>query len=230
MSLLARPYKNAGNPMVLGLVPKRARRVLDVGCGSGDIARVLHETRHGIEVIGLTHSNEEARVAAHYMKSVHVIDIERDLTDAEVGKWGDEFDVMIFSHVLEHLTDPVSVVRRCLTRLRPGGHVIIAVPNVLEWRTRMQFLRGDFKYTDEGILDRTHIRFFTYLTAPQELVDPIEGLVLIEQKGQGSMPLGPLRGIRAGRLWERIDRAGVTLWPNFCCMETVILARWVPHT
>jgi ubiquinone/menaquinone biosynthesis C-methylase UbiE len=210
------------------MVPKNARRVLDVGCGSGDIARRLKEMRPHVEVVGLTHSDKEAKAAAPYMNAVHVIDLEHGLTDAALAEWGGGFDVMLFSHVLEHLSDPVSVLRRCLTRMQPNGHVIIAVPNVLDWRTRIKLLLGDFSYTDQGILDRTHMRFYTYQTASRELVDSIKELALIEQKGRGSMPLGPLRRIYFGqRVWDFIDRIGVSLWHNFCCSETAMLARWV---
>lgn len=227
MNRIAAPYVNAGNPLVLSMVPNGVHRVLDVGCGGGDNARHLRVTHPGIEVVGLTHSAEEAGIAAAYMDAVHVVDLERGLTDAEMAGWGMPFDLLLCSHVLEHLTDPVAVLRRCLTRLAPGGHALIAVPNVLEWRTRMQFLRGRFVYTDHGILDRTHMRFFTYLSAPNELVAPVEGLTLVDRRGRGSAPLGPLRRIGAAReLCAVLDRASVARWPNFCARETVMLAQW----
>lgn len=227
MSGIAAPYVNAGNALVLSMVPKDTCRVLDVGCGGGDNARLLREMRPGIEVIGLTRSSEEATIAAPHMNKTHVVDLEKDLTDDVITQWGGQFDLLLFSHVLEHLTDPVSVIRRCLTRVRSSGHVLIAVPNVVEWRTRIQLLRGNFVYTDQGILDRTHMRFFTYRTAADELVSPIAGLHLLEQRGRGSVPLGPLRKIRlAHSLWRAIDSAGVNWRPNFCCSETALLARW----
>lgn len=227
MNRIAAPYVNTGNPLVLSMVPSGVRRVLDVGCGGGDNARELRARHPGLELVGLTHSTEEAAIAAPNMDAVHVVDLESGLTDAVMAEWGAPFDLLLFSHVLEHLIDPVAVLRRCLTRLQPGGHVLIAVPNVLEWRTRMQFLRGQFIYTETGILDRTHMRFFTYDTAPAELVAPIEGLELLERRGRGSVPLGPLRRIGTARgLCAVIDRAGVARRPNICSRETVMLARW----
>lgn len=224
---IAAPYVNAGNPLVLSMVPAGIRRVLDVGCGGGDNARHLRAMHPGIAVVGLTHSAEEAAIAAPHMDAVHVIDLERGLSDAAMADWGAPFDLLLFSHVLEHLIDPVAVLRRCLTRLEPGGYVLIAVPNVLEWRTRMHFLRGHFVYADHGILDRTHMRFFTYHTAPAELIAPVEGLNLLDRRGRGSAPLGPLRRFGAARgLCTALDQAGVTRWPNFCSRETVMLARW----
>ncbi|PZX45756.1 methyltransferase family protein [Roseinatronobacter thiooxidans] len=227
MNRIAAPYVNSGNPLVLSMVPQGVRRVLDVGCGGGDNSRHLRNAHPGIAVVGLTHSAAEAEIAAPHMDVVHVIDLENGLSDAAMAAWGAHFDLLLFSHVLEHLIDPVSVLRRCLTRLSPGGHVLIAVPNVLEWRTRMRFLRGYFVYADHGILDRTHMRFFTYHTAPTELVAPIDGLTLLDRQGRGSAPLGPLRRIGPARsLCAALDHAGVQLWPNFCARETVMLARW----
>lgn len=228
MSQIASPYANAGNPLVQAMIPEGAQRVLDVGCGAGDNARRMREAYPGIEIVGLTHSEEEASIARTHMNAVHVIDLERGLTDEAMDEWGASFDLVIFSHVLEHLTDPLNVVLRCLSRLKLGGYVLIAVPNVLEWRTRLKFLRGTFVYTDHGILDRTHMRFFTYNSAPIELIEPIVGLELVKHRGRGSVPLGPLRMLRAARgLWAAIDRFGIRRKPNLCAAETVLLARWL---
>jgi SAM-dependent methyltransferase len=223
----AAPYVNAGNDVVLSLVPKGVGRILDVGCGGGDNARELRATRPDVEIVGLTHSVEEVAIAQPHLDAIHVVDLDRGLTDAALDAWGALFDVLLFSHVLEHLIDPLAALRRCLTRLRPGGHVVIAVPNVLEWRTRMKFLRGSFVYTEHGILDRTHMRFFTYETAVDELILPIGGLTLLDRRPRGAVPLGPLRRVRTAQgLWSAIDRAGLRWRPNLFSRETVILAQW----
>ncbi|PZX45759.1 methyltransferase family protein [Roseinatronobacter thiooxidans] len=224
---LAAPYVNAGNDVVLSLVPAGVRRILDVGCGGGDNARHLRATHPGVEIVGLTHSEEEVEIARPYLDAIHVVDLDRGLSDAALEAWGAPFDLLLFSHVLENLIDPLATLRRCLTRLQPGGYAVIAVPNVLEWRTRMKFLRGHFVYTEHGILDRAHMRFFTYETASTELVAPIEGLALLDQRPRGALPLGPLRRIGAGRpLWSALDRAGLRRRPNLFSRETAILARW----
>ncbi|ESW60348.1 MAG: methylase [Rhodobacter sp. CACIA14H1] len=227
MNRVAPPYLNAGNPLVLSMVPRGVRRVLDIGCGGGNNAQHLRAVFPGIEVVGLTHSATEAAIATPNLDAVHVIDLESGLTDAAVAEWGAPFDMLLLSHVLEHLVDPVTVLKRCLSKLKIGGHVLIVVPNVLEWRTRMQFLRGRFIYADHGIMDRTHMRFFTFDSAPNELIAPITGLELLERRGRGSIPLGPLRRLGAARrLCAALDRAGTAWRPNFCCGETALLARW----
>jgi 2-polyprenyl-3-methyl-5-hydroxy-6-metoxy-1,4-benzoquinol methylase len=108
---------------VLSLVPKGVRRVLDVGCGAGDNARRLADMLPGVAVVGVTHSAEEAEMAKPYFEAVHVFDLEQK----DVSPLGGPFDLLLFSHVLEHLRDPVGVVRRLLTLLNPGGYVLIAV-------------------------------------------------------------------------------------------------------
>jgi hypothetical protein len=94
--------------------------------------------------------------------------------------------------VLEHLKDPVAVLRRAIRFLSDGGQVMIAVPNVLERRNRIQLLMGNFEYEDAGIMDRTHLRF-TWHTAVKTLIDPVPELCLESKVAEGSLPLWWLR-------------------------------------
>ena len=71
------------------------------------------------------------------------------------------FDLILFSDILEHLYDPAEVLARHLSWLAPGGYVVISVPNIAIWNTRLSLLLGRFEYQDTGTLDRTHIRYFT---------------------------------------------------------------------
>lgn len=218
---IAAPYVNAGNPLVLSLVPVGARRILDVGCGGGDNARCLMASGRDLHIVGITHSPEEARMAAAHMAAVHVLDIEREISVDLDGP----ADLIIFSHVLEHMRDPVAVVSRFLPYLSGDGHVLIAVPNTLEWRTRLGFLFGRFRYAEHGILDRTHLRFFTYDTAASELVDPVPGLNLVTRKGRGALPFGRLRSrVLPGRLSRAADEAAVRWFPNLFAGEVALLA------
>src|SRR5262249_60853281 len=133
-------------------------RILDVCCGSGDTARFIEVRIPGISIEGITHNPIEASVAEGVLDRVHVFDIEADIPST----LPEDFDCLLFSHVLEHMRDPPRVVKRFASHLVQGGTIVIAVPNVLEWRTRMRFLRGDWSYAEHGILDRTHLKFFTY--------------------------------------------------------------------
>jgi 2-polyprenyl-3-methyl-5-hydroxy-6-metoxy-1,4-benzoquinol methylase len=77
------------------------------------------------------------------------------------------FDAIVFADVLEHLVDPWTVLRQSLTYLQPGGRVVISIPNIANYGARLNLLKGEFRYQDFGIYDRTHLRFFTRATAEE---------------------------------------------------------------
>jgi methionine biosynthesis protein MetW len=142
-------------------------RVLDVGCGRGQLGAAIREL--GWEVWGVEQAADACPTAD---KRLHRL-IQADLHDeATVHQHiGDtRFDALVFSDVLEHVYDPRTVLERYLAYVRPGGRVFISVPNMVVWTNRLSFLFGRVQYTDTGVMDRTHIRFFTFATARQ-LVD-----------------------------------------------------------
>jgi 2-polyprenyl-3-methyl-5-hydroxy-6-metoxy-1,4-benzoquinol methylase len=219
---IAAPYRNSGNELVISMIPAGVNRVLDIGCGAGDNARRLKAERPSIEVVGVTHNEVEAALAAPFMSSVHVFDIERDVP-AELGG---AFDLLLFSHVLEHVRDPISVISRFLPELDDRGYILVAVPNTLEWRTRFAFLKGRFVYAEHGILDRTHVRFYTYETAAAELIEPLPAFTLVARRGRGGAPLGPFRHwLLSERLKSKIDEFAVRRMPNLFSGEVALLAQ-----
>lgn len=140
--------------------------VLDVGCGTGALSEAIE--KKGYIVWGIDASEEAAQIASRRITKV----INTDLTDlahvkAEIG--GQLFDYLVFADILEHLYDPLAVMKEYLRFLKDGRYVIVSVPNTVSWLNRILFLFGKFEYTDTGIMDRDHIRFFTFKTA-KELV------------------------------------------------------------
>lgn len=207
-----RVYKNEGNAPLIALIDGDVHRVLDVGCGAGDNAELLRSRYPHCQVHGITHSAAEAEIASRRMTSCRVWDIEGDVSE-EISTM--RFDVIIFSHVLEHLREPGSVLRRFARLLQHDGSVVIAVPNVLSWAMRWQFLRGDFEYQSGGILDDTHLRFFTYFTADRYLLGGCPELRLVSKGVTGSVPLWWLRRyLLPKRSSEFIDMLGCRFWPN----------------
>ncbi|NUP09030.1 MAG: methyltransferase domain-containing protein [Polyangiaceae bacterium] len=143
-------------------------RVLDVGCGiglNGAFAR-----HRGAIVTGIEPNAQTREIASKRLHAVLDADIEDDASVAGALS-GRTFDVMLFGDVLEHTRDPVAVLRRLLPYLEDEGHVVVSLPNVAAWPIRLQLLRGTFEYGDSGILDRTHLRFFTRDTAETLLKD-----------------------------------------------------------
>jgi hypothetical protein len=127
--------------------------------------------------------------------------------------------------VLEHLRDPAAVLAHFTLLLRKDGEILIAVPNVLSWRNRLQFLGGDFEYESEGALDDTHLRFFTYFTADKFLLSKSPCLELAHKTVSGSVPLWWLRRyVFPRRLTEYFDRWGCRHLPNLFGGQVLIRA------
>lgn len=119
-----RVYSNQGNPPLIDLLDKGCNRLLDIGCGAGDNAALVKSRHSKCEVFGITRSAAEAELAQNRMVRCWVFDIEDKLPD-DLAK--QIFDVLMFSHVLEHLRDPTVVLARLSRLLCSGGQVLIAV-------------------------------------------------------------------------------------------------------
>lgn len=142
---------------LLALLIGEGRAVLDVGCATGYTAELLR-TR-GCRVDGIEYDPGMAAQAAAHVDRLEVGDVQQmDL----VGMFGEaSYDAIAFGDVLEHLTRPVEVLRACRPLLRPGGAVVASIPNVAHGAVRLALLSGRFRYTENGLLDDTHVRFFT---------------------------------------------------------------------
>lgn len=149
-------YENP-RPEVQQLVPWSAGRILDLGCSSGSLGAAL-KARQQVEVVGIEIDAEYASAAAGRLDRVIVADIEEIALDpAEVGS----FDCLIAADVLEHLRDPWSTLAAMTRVLAAGGTAVVSLPNVRYWETFLQLgLRGTWPRRDEGIFDRTHLRWF----------------------------------------------------------------------
>jgi 2-polyprenyl-3-methyl-5-hydroxy-6-metoxy-1,4-benzoquinol methylase len=217
-----RVYVNAGNPALLELIEPGWQRLLDVGCGAGDNASLLRAQNPAGLIHGITHSRAEATLAAPHLTRAWVFDLEQ-AWPAELE--AERFDVLVFSHVLEHLRQPSHTLARFCRLLRPGGSVLIAVPNVLFWHQRLSFLMGHFEYEAAGVLDSTHLRFFTYFTADTELLAQTPELRLDEKRVTGSVPLwGLRRHLLPPRASAAIDALGCRAWPNLFGAQILLKA------
>ena len=142
---------------VAAMVPGPVERVLDVGCGPGLTGAALREV--GVaEVWGLERDVELAEAARSQLDHV----VCGDLDGASVELPDGQFDGLIYADVLEHLVDPWSVLREQRRLLRSGGFAILSIPNVRNLRVLAPLLlRGEWRYTAEGIMSIGHLRFFT---------------------------------------------------------------------
>ncbi len=138
-------------------------RVLDVGCSSGYLARPL--AARGNTIVGIELDPEAARAAEQFCERVLVGDVETMELPLEPGS----FDVVLCGDLIEHLRDPVAALARLRLFLRPGGRVVLSTPNIANWAIRLSLLGGRWRYTDRGILDRTHTHLFTRATLDEAL-------------------------------------------------------------
>ena len=157
---------NASNThhIQLGFVPEGSF-VLDVGCHSGIFGEAL-EKRKSARVVGIDADDSALAIARTRISDAKKIDIESEgWADVLTTQGWREFDVIIFGDVLEHTRDPESILQATKKLLKPGGRIVVSIPNVANLRVRLSLLRGKFEYADSGILDRTHLRFFTRSSA-----------------------------------------------------------------
>jgi methionine biosynthesis protein MetW len=151
-------YYQGSRPDVRRHVPAAARRVLDVGCGAGSLGAALREER-GAEVVGIELFPEAAEQAAERLDHVIVANLD-DVT--ELPYPDGHFDAMTFGDVLEHLRAPDRLLRVLRRYLAPGGTIVCSIPNVKHWTVVFDLLvRDRWRYADSGLLDRTHVHFFT---------------------------------------------------------------------
>ncbi len=162
VALSERPY--GAHAKLIDLVGP-GKRVLDVGCSSGYLARPLVE--RGCTVVGVEQDDTAAEGAREVCVAVLVGDVEAMELPFEPGS----FDVVLCGDLIEHLRDPERFFERVRPVLAPEGRLVLSTPNVANWAIRVGLLAGRWRYTDRGILDRTHTRLFTRRT----LVEALEG-------------------------------------------------------
>lgn len=185
---------------VIEAVPARALRILDVGCAGGVLGQALKERDPRRRVVGIEAVPEAAKRARTVLDEVHEVDAETFDPPFRRG----EFDCIVFADVLEHMRDPWAVIRRLVRFLAPGGTVVASIPNV-RCLSVLEPLAGGgrWDYQEEGILDRTHLRFFTKSTFISLLaqVGVRRGTIqLLGWEGLGSFAPGPDGLVRKGRL------------------------------
>lgn len=215
-------YRNRGNTSLLDMLGTDAGRVLDCGCGPGDNAAIL--SRAGWQVTGITIDPTERDAASPFCAAIVVADLDDGLPEGV----GSGFDAILFSHVLEHLKRPAALLREARDRLGPDGVIAVALPNVLHYRQRASFLKGNFTYTDTGILDRTHLRFYTVTTGRSLLED--SGFEVLDARPEGGLPWRGLRHVVPSDLRRRLDSRALQTWPNLFAWQSLFIAQVDPRS
>ena len=166
------------------------KRVLEVGCSTGYMSQLMVERK--CVVTGIEVDSAAAELARAYCAAVHVLDLNE-------GNWVKTlprraFDVVVLGDVLEHLVDPGRVLRQIAEVLDDDGYLVISLPNVVHWITRLKILMGGFDYELSGTLDHTHLRFFTLKTA-RKLIENSGFKILRFRPAIGGRMAGHIRPI-----------------------------------
>lgn len=148
------------------------KKVLDVGCARGYVGSRIKAL--GNYTVGVDISESAAREAEKVLDKTYVFDLEGPWPD-----FSDKFDLAILPEILEHVFDPVEVLKKTSSKLKDRGEIIVTTPNILTWTNRANVLLGNFEYTDQGLMDFGHIRFFTYKYLNKVLKD--SGFKLIKE-------------------------------------------------
>ena len=131
------------------------KKVLDVGCSEGLLSKRMNQ--NNCTIVGIELDTEAALKAESFCEEVIIGDVESVTLKPEYLNY---FDVIVFADILEHLKDPLDVLKTFKNYLKDDGYIIISVPNIANWRIRLQLLLGNFEYNEYGILDSGHLRFF----------------------------------------------------------------------
>jgi 2-polyprenyl-3-methyl-5-hydroxy-6-metoxy-1,4-benzoquinol methylase len=202
-----RPY--GGHEKLLGQVD-RAGRVLDVGCSTGYLSRRLVE--RGATVVGIELDERAAVQARQWCEDVLTGDVETMELPFEPAS----FDVVMCADLIEHLRDPCAFLERVRPLIKAGGRLVLTTPNVANWTIRLALLFGSFRYTQRGILDRTHTHLFTRKT----LIECLEGAGYRVEELDFTVPVP---GIGSPRV-EAVAHAVGSLRPSLLAFQFVVAA------
>ncbi|MEE8483103.1 MAG: glycosyltransferase, partial [Nitrospinota bacterium] len=217
-------YYHHVRPEIMEMAPESAKRILDVGCAAGEVGARLKEMNPEREVVGVEFNPKAAENAAKLLDKVFVGNVERLNLPYEDGY----FDCIIYADVLEHLHEPEKVIMKHKRLLAPGGVMVMSIPNTRHYSLVNHLIEGRWTYIDQGLLDRTHLRFFTLYEIRRMLARC--GLKSIEIKGKQIDDLykdGASGLLRIGR-WQ-IDNLTPEEMTEFFVFQYIIKATPDPN-
>jgi len=142
---------------ILQFVPKGVKRTLEFGCGQGNFSELLKKTM-GVEAWAIEIDEQAACQAQNKIDRVINADAHEGMSQIP----DNYFDCIFFLDILEHLLNPHKLLEEVKQKLTPGGKVIVSVPNVRYWSVFRKYVwSGDWEYKEKGVMDITHLRFFT---------------------------------------------------------------------
>lgn len=168
---------------LIKLIPENVKTILDIGCGFGATGNAIKKHFSGIKVIGIEINTDAANRAKELLDKVYIGDAETISPDIPEGS----IDCIIFGDVLEHTREPLLVLQKFSTFLTDEGFIIASIPNIRNIKPLFKIIFDKFEYEDYGILDRTHLRFFTLHTIIKMFDEAKLNIISVKKKyGMGT--------------------------------------------
>lgn len=193
-------YYSGSRDDLIRLIPRGATKILEIGCAAGMTGKALKEQGFE-EVVGVEVVEEVARKAMPYYDRIIVSDVEK----MKIPYAKAYFDCILYGDVLEHLVDPWRVLKEHNGLVRTGGAIICSVPNIRHYKVIKKLLiKGEWDYRDAGVLDRTHLRFFTLKSIKQMIADSGFEITTIVKRPSGAKWLKVLNRALRNRLIDHL--------------------------
>jgi 2-polyprenyl-3-methyl-5-hydroxy-6-metoxy-1,4-benzoquinol methylase len=210
-------YYAQERPEMRAFIPPSAQRLLEIGCGAGGFVRGLKRQRQGaLHATGVEMMPAVAATARTVFDRVLEGSVEAHLPALASEA---PFDCIVCNDVLEHLVDPWAVLRSLRPLLAPGGSLVVSLPNVRYWPTASALLfNGAWHYQNDGVLDRTHLRFFTRSSLPALFEPAGFRLIRVEGINNGRGGRARLRDALVNLL--SLGRLKDTRYLQFACVAT----------
>lgn len=156
------PVHEAHNPDLLAMMPTTLSNVVEVGCSSGALAREYKKVNAGCQFTGIDIDPEYCQLAERYCDTVVCADVEK--SDFDIRALGGKIDGWIFGDSLEHFQNPWKVLEEIRSVIPADGCIVACIPNAQHWTVQAKLNVGAFRYEESGLLDKTHLRWFTRTT------------------------------------------------------------------
>ena len=174
------------NPDLLERIPLTARVVLDVGCGAAALSAAYRKRNPRARLLGIDKDPSVTDLAMERLDELATVDVEDDPLPFDVPEG---IDCIVYGDILEHLRDPWAVLQRHAEALSPDGVILICIPNLEHWSFAEKLLRGTWDYTPSGLLDETHLRWFSLRSMREGLAKhglvPCDVYARVFRPGQG---------------------------------------------
>ncbi len=193
------------------------KKILEIGCATGYMTAILQQ--RGNQVWGVEIDPLAAEKARPFAEEIWVGNLDKDADRAQIKG---TFDVILITDVLEHLVFPADLLKFLTSHLADGGQLIVSVPNVAHWSIRRNLLRGRWDLTETGLMDRTHLYWFTRQTGRELLTQA--GYQIIDQRASYVFPAH--NRLNWGQKFvQPLQKSGFNFWPSLFAIQNIYVAK-----